>query len=336
MSDLPQGPGWWRASDGKYYPPETRPGFDPNDRTAGDLASENPDRGAHTDEAVVAEGAPVDEAELASAPSLLDDIPGLDAPPVDRQASEAQHNRPAPTEPAPVINEELYERDWPVDDEAAPESRRLWPVLAVVAVVGLLAGLAIWFVLEGNDDSDASPSTTTSEGETPGTTTEPVTTLPTDAPVSPYALEEGDCFDAGEVADDGSLLVNLRVVECEAPHQAEVVALADLDAGADAEFPGYEARDASAQELCTPVVESFLGGPLAESSLMLLWLAPTEEAWAEGDREVVCVVAAPAEETLTGSAAGTLSADSPDGETEGTEQTEGGAEDDGGAADSNG
>lgn len=22
MSDVPQGPGWWQASDGKYYPPE--------------------------------------------------------------------------------------------------------------------------------------------------------------------------------------------------------------------------------------------------------------------------------------------------------------------------
>lgn len=26
MSDVPQGPGWWQASDGKYYPPEQFPG----------------------------------------------------------------------------------------------------------------------------------------------------------------------------------------------------------------------------------------------------------------------------------------------------------------------
>ena len=24
MSDTPQGPGWWQASDGKFYPPEAR------------------------------------------------------------------------------------------------------------------------------------------------------------------------------------------------------------------------------------------------------------------------------------------------------------------------
>lgn len=27
MSDTPQGPGWWQASDGKWYPPEQAPGY---------------------------------------------------------------------------------------------------------------------------------------------------------------------------------------------------------------------------------------------------------------------------------------------------------------------
>lgn len=320
MSDAPQGPGWWRASDGKYYPPEARPGFDPNDRTSDELADESPHRGARPDEAVVEEGAPVDEAALADEPTLLD------IPPVDPESRAEIGDQAEPTDETPpvgeptsatVINEDLYERDWPVDDEAEPEGRRLWPVLAIVAVVGLLAGLAIWFVLDGDDDSNAAVTTTTADGETPGATTEPVTTLPTNAPVSPYALAEGDCFDAGELADDGSLLVNLRVIECDEPHQAEVVAVEDLEAASDDAFPGDEARDASAQELCTPIVESFLGGPLAESSLLLLWLAPTEETWADGDREVVCVIAAPDGETLTGSAAGTLTADGSEPEGEG-------------------
>ena len=30
MSDQPHGPGWWQASDGKYYPPETNPGAPPS------------------------------------------------------------------------------------------------------------------------------------------------------------------------------------------------------------------------------------------------------------------------------------------------------------------
>ena len=27
MSQQPQGPGWWQASDGKWYPPEQAPGY---------------------------------------------------------------------------------------------------------------------------------------------------------------------------------------------------------------------------------------------------------------------------------------------------------------------
>lgn len=29
MSEQSQGPGWWRASDGRWYPPETHPGYRP-------------------------------------------------------------------------------------------------------------------------------------------------------------------------------------------------------------------------------------------------------------------------------------------------------------------
>ena len=29
MSDAPQGPGWWQASDGRWYPPTARPGTPP-------------------------------------------------------------------------------------------------------------------------------------------------------------------------------------------------------------------------------------------------------------------------------------------------------------------
>lgn len=35
MSDTPQGPGWWRATDGKFYPPEQRPGAEAVPSTPG-------------------------------------------------------------------------------------------------------------------------------------------------------------------------------------------------------------------------------------------------------------------------------------------------------------
>ena len=38
MSDMSQGPGWWQASDGKWYPPEQAPGGAPSGGASGELA----------------------------------------------------------------------------------------------------------------------------------------------------------------------------------------------------------------------------------------------------------------------------------------------------------
>ena len=39
MSDSSQGPGWWQASDGKWYPPEQAPGAAPMPGTPGPPAA---------------------------------------------------------------------------------------------------------------------------------------------------------------------------------------------------------------------------------------------------------------------------------------------------------
>jgi|SRR5580658_430950 hypothetical protein len=43
MSDMSQGPGWWQASDGKWYPPEQHPGY----RTRQAEAPAGPYQGPH-------------------------------------------------------------------------------------------------------------------------------------------------------------------------------------------------------------------------------------------------------------------------------------------------
>ena len=42
MSDVSQGPGWWQASDGKWYSPEQRPGAEPPPAAEGPPAAEAP------------------------------------------------------------------------------------------------------------------------------------------------------------------------------------------------------------------------------------------------------------------------------------------------------
>lgn len=51
MSDIPQGPGWWQASDDRWYPPDAQPGPDP--APPADATSWSPGYGAgHYGEAV--------------------------------------------------------------------------------------------------------------------------------------------------------------------------------------------------------------------------------------------------------------------------------------------
>ena len=40
MSDVSLGPGWWRASDGKWYPPESSPATDAAAAAGGDAPTE--------------------------------------------------------------------------------------------------------------------------------------------------------------------------------------------------------------------------------------------------------------------------------------------------------
>ncbi len=46
MSDTPQGPGWWQASDGKYYPPEQAPASSGGEQAPGGVPSSGVDIGA--------------------------------------------------------------------------------------------------------------------------------------------------------------------------------------------------------------------------------------------------------------------------------------------------
>ncbi len=309
MSDLPQGPGWWRASDGLYYPPEARPGYSPDPDPDGEPESGGSTLG-ESDQPF--EDSPDPTGWGADQPT--GDEPTLfDAPPVD--PDEPDPTATDPTRTAGVIDDDLYERDWAVDDEAEPEGRRLLPILALVAVAGLLAGVAVWFFLDGNDDSETASTTSTTAATDPETsapsTTEDNTDTTADGEVSAFDVGVGDCFDPVEVEEAEGLMIRaVRLIDCAEPHRAEVVAVETLDTPAGEPFPGAEARDTAAEELCTAPIEEFLGGPLAESSLLVLWLAPSEESWPEDDREVVCMVASPDGETLTGSVAGSGAADS--------------------------
>jgi hypothetical protein len=98
----------------------------------------------------------------------------------------------------------------------------------------------------------------------------------------------GDCLDG--FADDTEIST-VRAMQCSEEHTDEIMAAIDLSA--EDEFPGAETVQERAEEDCHEQFERFVGVPWDESQLDFGFLAPTEQSWADGDREILCTVGDP-------------------------------------------
>jgi hypothetical protein len=135
-------------------------------------------------------------------------------------------------------------------------------------------------------------------------TTAPGTTAPTSTdsgeggssgPTSPTTVggtagagfEVGDCLTWEQGAPD----VTFRVVACSEEHFAEVAGLGDLSTIFDATeaFPDMEVLSAAVAEVCTPIVQEYVGDAPTEGVEAGV-IPPTEATWAEGVRAAWCTV----------------------------------------------
>ncbi len=120
--------------------------------------------------------------------------------------------------------------------------------------------------------------------------------------VSAFDLEVGDCFNTADI----STVDKVEVVDCEVPHVYEVFGLTDYEGGEGDAFPGEDALSAAADEACRPAFEAYVGITYDESTDWHgTFINPSAETWAEGDREIVCVLHTRDETEVTGSAEGT-------------------------------
>ncbi|GAA2558040.1 septum formation family protein [Pseudonocardia hydrocarbonoxydans] len=115
-------------------------------------------------------------------------------------------------------------------------------------------------------------------------------------------LEVGQCIT--DETPEGEQVSTVPVVACTEPHVGEIYALPQLPDGA---FPGDAAVSASAEQLCAgPDFQNFVGIPIEQTTLSVNFLLPSAETWAEGDREIVCIVSpadgTPATSSLRGAA----------------------------------
>ena len=316
VSDVSQGPGWWRASDGLYYPPEARPADDPTNAppAAGDPTNSPP----HPDDGTTDVGGGRNDAGSEPDVAPTDLGPAGEPTTVTAVPPFGADGRQWGDDVDGELHDDGLDRDLDAHDLDAHEvdaddgGRRGWllPALVVLALLVIGGGVAAWLLLSDDDDEPdvATPTSTTTDDTDATTTTDPddvTTTTLDDDEVSAFDLGEGDCFDLVDV-DDGAAVAftTVQLVVCDDEHQAEIFAIEMLDTPVGEAFPGTEARDQAAQALCEPGFEEFLGVPLAESELLLIWLAPTDESWDDDDREVACAVAAPEGESLTGTTAG--------------------------------
>lgn len=112
----------------------------------------------------------------------------------------------------------------------------------------------------------------------------------------------GTCLD---VTDDlGAEVTKLPVIDCDLPHTDEIYAVVDYDV--NDVFPGLEALETFAQQVCVREFEPYVGVSAFDSTLNFTYLTPTLGSWNDhDDRAVLCVLRDGGSATLTGSMQGT-------------------------------
>ncbi|MGF1648633.1 MAG: septum formation family protein [Kineosporiaceae bacterium] len=114
-----------------------------------------------------------------------------------------------------------------------------------------------------------------------------------------FSFTVGDCFNQGGATEDGAMpqVEAVEGVPCAEPHDAQVFHLFDVT---DAEeFPGEESLQVTSEEGCLAEFEAFVGAAYEESVLYSSSFTPTAGSWAQGDREVVCLLVGENGEKLT-------------------------------------
>jgi hypothetical protein len=116
---------------------------------------------------------------------------------------------------------------------------------------------------------------------------------------SVFELKKGDCFN--EPSED--VVSDVPSVPCAEPHDYEIFGVVDHPAGSGEAYPGTADIEAVVNTECAALFEPFVGTPYTDSALFIYYLAPGEDSWADGDREILCALFK-SEEKLEGSMQG--------------------------------
>jgi Septum formation len=125
-------------------------------------------------------------------------------------------------------------------------------VLSGLWVLLLIAGIAFYFIMGGSGTVRAND------------------------------VNAGDCLE--ELPDSG-LVMTVDTAPCEEPHKGEIFAVLKIPDGG---FPG-EAAIEEYQHKCAPELATYSPEAARDPEVGLFVLYPSEDSWADGDREVTCI-----------------------------------------------
>ncbi len=98
-----------------------------------------------------------------------------------------------------------------------------------------------------------------------------------------FAMQDGDCF----MIPSEEFVTSVEAVPCTDPHDAQKFATVRVPyTGLYEEMAVLE----SAWEACGERFESFVGVPYSDSALYIDAFTPTEEGWAQSDRDALCLI----------------------------------------------
>lgn len=115
-------------------------------------------------------------------------------------------------------------------------------------------------------------------------------------------LDVGDCFDlAGAIDDaDGDLaaVMGVDTMSCDEPHDAEVVAVGELNAAGEREYPDDAQLFAEIDDACSGLVPA----QVDPTTFGIVPIAPDERTWEGRGGRFACVAVVVGGGTVTGSA----------------------------------
>jgi len=108
-------------------------------------------------------------------------------------------------------------------------------------------------------------------------------------------LEIGDCFDMPVSGDDGTGLVDVppvEVIDCDVPHNAQVIALGDLNPGGALAYP--------ADDELVSEVDAACARASTDPRFGIVPIVPTQATWVGRDGRYLCVALTYGLEPITG------------------------------------